>query len=170
MSPELDTIAKIHWQLFCTLTFKGENMPESVRYKILFAWLRAVAHDCRVPFRKLIWCSRLEAGEVGGRLHFHALLAGLPDGIPDDTAARFHVGSLWAKKGGGFSQVWPYAARSNMCSYILKPERADKTAHEARKFGDIAATVMLSKSCARVVAPRPIHRGDAISTLDNGAQ
>lgn len=182
MQPEFECISWVKWQLFCTLTFKGFVPVLDDQRKIAFAWLRAIAHDFKLPFHKLIWVLRLEAGDARGRLHLHALIAGLP-AERLDTYARFHIGSLWTKKSGGlhsdsrlqkggFAQIFPYDANSDCASYILKPGRVEETAYELRKFGG-CCDVMLSKSLVGFIDRGCLRNGkmkDANRTNDEAAQ
>src|SRR5205085_2043172 len=72
-------LSKIRWQIFGGLSFKTPNCPEDRRLARFFALIRSTAKDFRVHFPNLPWCLRLERGPIGGALHNHFLLAGLPD-------------------------------------------------------------------------------------------
>ena len=79
MNPEIYALSLIEWQLFASFTFKSERLADAVRLKMFFALLRRQADNFGIHFPELIWCLRTEAGEATGRLHQHALIAGLPD-------------------------------------------------------------------------------------------
>src|SRR5436309_894314 len=76
-NPEAVCLRLINWQLFSTLTFES-IVSEPIRIKMAFAWLRVLASNFRIHFHTLLWCLRQERGEIGGRLHFHSLIANLP--------------------------------------------------------------------------------------------
>jgi hypothetical protein len=78
MNPEIYALSLIEWQLFASLTFKSEKLPDAVRIKMFFALMREQADNFGVHFKQMIWCLRTEAGEATGRLHLHAIIAGLP--------------------------------------------------------------------------------------------
>lgn len=97
-------LAKVHWQLFGSFTFKSERLTDRVRVTMWFSLLREVANASQVSLQHLLWCRREELGEVGKRLHFHALIGGLP-------RKRIHLGTCfqlmrqWERVGGGHARV-----------------------------------------------------------------
>ena len=58
------TLHRVHWQLFGSLTFKSERLPDGVRQRMWFAWLRQLGRRLAVPFPRLLWCRRQELGEI----------------------------------------------------------------------------------------------------------
>ncbi|MFZ4695945.1 MAG: hypothetical protein ACOYMV_12540, partial [Verrucomicrobiia bacterium] len=74
-SPFVYVLQFVEWQFFTSLTFKSERLPERVRLSVFFAWARNVASWHNINFRHLLWCLRMEPGEITGRRHFHALIA-----------------------------------------------------------------------------------------------
>jgi len=171
-------MARVRWQLFCTFTFKGEKVPVSARATLFFSLVRETASNFGVHFSQLVWCLRLESGEASGRLHLHALIAGLPAyGISARTCLSMM--SRWERLGGGIARVRVYDAALHGASYIVKGLEqtlligtADKVnganLYEFGKFGQ-ADKVTLSKSFHRVVLGRRrlakrLHAGEGSNT------
>jgi hypothetical protein len=75
-TPVLHVLDKITWQIFATLTFKSERLPERVRLSLFFALLREFCVQFDLKFPYLLWRLRQEQGETLGRRHFRCLLAG----------------------------------------------------------------------------------------------
>lgn len=138
--------------MFATLTFSREGVSGGLRERMFFRWLRECANGCRVPFRKLLWVRRAEEGEVGHRLHFHCLIGRLPK-------AKVHVGTcfqmmrFWEGQGApaGFARVREFTSSTEGAEYLLKAIRGDDL-YESKKFFGRSAELMLSRSCAEVVA------------------
>ena len=70
-------LSRFEWQVFVTLTFVREHMPESVRRRYWFSFVRVVAGNFKRHFRRVLWLLRSEHGEQTGRFHYHALIGGL---------------------------------------------------------------------------------------------
>jgi len=79
--PNTSLLAKVPWGVFLTLSFAVENMPEVLRRKYFFAFLREVASGVGLHFHRLLWLLRPENGEQTGRRHYHALVGGLPQHV-----------------------------------------------------------------------------------------
>ena len=162
-NPELHALARIDWQLFCTFTFKSERKSDAIRQSIFFALLRTQAKVWKVHFKRLLWCLRRESGESTGRLHYHAIIAGLP---PQAVTERncLAVMSQWESLGGGIARVRAYDSSLDGLDYVLKgseltESRATRWAgdyHELTKFGG-SCDVTLSMSLVRALNGR---RGD----------
>jgi hypothetical protein len=45
MKPEIFAVSHTEWQLFTSLTFKRENLPEAVRTKMFFVLVREQADN-----------------------------------------------------------------------------------------------------------------------------
>jgi len=141
-NPELHALARIDWQLFCTFTFKSERKSDAIRQSMFFALLRTQAKVWKVHFKRLLWCLRRETGEGTGRLHLHAIIAGLP---PQAVTERncLAVMSQWESFGGGMARVRAYDSSLDGLDYVLKGSgltgsRATRWAgdyHELTKFG-----------------------------------
>ncbi len=76
--PNVSVLARVPWSLFCSFTFVRENMPEGLRRRYFFSFLRICAGDVGIHFHRLLWMLRPEAGEITGRRHYHALIGGIP--------------------------------------------------------------------------------------------
>jgi hypothetical protein len=165
-SPVVFLLSQVSWQLFCTFTFRQSKVSGRVRMTMLFSVLRALAGWHGVHFRKLLWVARLEAGELGGRVHLHSLVGGLPaDTIHRGTC--FSIMKQWEKIGGGHARCRIVANELEDVRYVLKdvPD-GGADSYEFRKFG--AATVTLSNSTEQLIASTKCARrgrvkGDADS-------
>lgn len=127
MSPEHYVANKISWQFFATLTFS--RMPsDAVKQKMLFAWLRWFSEMGRKQQTKrapgtrperLLWMVREELGEVSGRFHYHALLAGLPQHLVNVKTAMASC-AAWENQGGGMARNYIYQSDLDGADYVLK--------------------------------------------------
>ncbi len=157
MNPEIYTLSLIEWQLFLTLTFLSENLADAVRIKMFFALMREQADNFGVHFKKIIWCLRREDGELTGRGHLHALIAGLPPHALT-IATCFSFMRIWEQLGGGMARASLYSPLLDGVGYVLKGceaeyQRAGGDYYEARKFGG-NCDVMLSESIFKVIEGR----------------
>jgi len=68
----------VSWDVFATLTYR--ESPPSLDTAIIhgLAWVDMLRVLQRLPVSDFYWILRPERGEVGGRLHLHALLRVLP--------------------------------------------------------------------------------------------
>ena len=142
------TLQRVRWQFFGTLTFKSAKLPERVRLSMFFALVRTLCRWHKVPFRQCVWALRQEHGEIGGRLHFHFLIAGLPPYAVQD-ATCMSLKAQWEVLGGGMARVRKYDSREPGLEYLLKclhvPD-AGANLYEVTKFSHSADEVMLSNS------------------------
>jgi hypothetical protein len=157
MNPELFALSLIDWQLFATLTFKSDKLADAVRLKMFFALMREQADNFGVHFKETIWCLRRENGELTGRGHLHALIAGFPKHALT-TATCFAFMKIWEQHGGGMARVHLYSPLLDGVGYVLKGceleyQRAGGDFYETKKFGG-NCDVMLSESVFRVLAGR----------------
>ena len=157
MNPEIYALSLIEWQLFATLTFKSEKVADLVRIKMFFALMREQADHFGVHFKETIWCLRREDGELTGRGHLHALIAGFPEHALT-TATCFSFMRIWEGLNGGMARVSLYSPLLDGVGYVLKGgeaeyARAGGDYYEARKFGG-NCDVMLSKSIFKVIEGR----------------
>src|ERR1700678_862553 len=150
-TPEAFHIGRIGWQLFGTLTFKSERLPERVRLAMWFAFARQTGKRLSVKFPRLLWCLRQEEGESGGRRHFHCLMAGLPT-AQLCPSLNFELMALWQKLGGGWARVMRYRDDLDGVGYVLKglgyASQAEQN-YEMRKFGSEHCHLILSNSVWR---------------------
>ncbi len=142
------TLQRVHWQFFGTLSFKSARLPERVRVSMFFALVRSVCRWHKVPFRKCVWALRQEPGEIGGRLHFHFLLKGLPLYAVQD-ATSMSIKAQWERLGGGMARVRKYDSRKQGLEYTLKCLKVTDggaNLYEVGKFSHSVDGVMLSNS------------------------
>jgi hypothetical protein len=163
-NPELFPLSLVDWQLFCTFTFRQERLPERVRRAIFYALLRRMAGNSGLHLRRVMWVCRQERGETFGRLHYHALIAGLPSHYKNWITCN-SIQKLWVKFGGGHAKVSEYNPTLSGVDYILKEgdEMARSLAtrwagdhHEFTKFGG-SCDLTLSESLLRHVYQRSLH-------------
>jgi len=136
-TPETFLLARVPWQLFVTLTWAGRK-SESMRHRILFAWLRKLAEWNGIHFHRVLWLLREERGEVAGREHFHILIGGLPERALK-LGLLHSIKNQWKKEGGGWARVSPYTHGLAGVQYVLKGD-SETSSHggshyEALKFG-----------------------------------
>jgi hypothetical protein len=86
-----------------------------------------------------------EHGEIGGRLHFHFLIVGMPL-YAVQVATCMSVKSQWEILGGGMARVREYDSREQGLKYLLKFLNAGANLYEVAKFSYSADEVMLSRS------------------------
>jgi hypothetical protein len=142
------TLQRVHWQFFGTLTFKSAKLPERVRLGMFFALVRSACRWHKIPFRKCVWVLRQEHGEIGGRLHFHFLIAGLPL-YAVQVATAMSIKAQWQELGGGMARVRKFDSREQGLEYLLKDlnvTNAGANLYEVTKFSYSADEVMLSNS------------------------
>lgn len=68
--------------------------------RAVFALFRTTAKDFRASFPDLPWCVRLERGPIGGALHNHFVLAGLPEEAISSATCTTMM-ERWKEKFGG---------------------------------------------------------------------
>lgn len=147
----IHVLGLVDWQLFTTLTFKQAQLPERVRLAMAFGWLRGIAKAAHVHFKlELIWCLRLEHGELGGRLHFHALVGGLPERFPRSIRSRMQAKNSWEAFGGGMARVREFNSALSGEDYMLKDDKwllqRGADAYESAKFGSSTCQLMFSET------------------------
>jgi hypothetical protein len=147
-SPDIYVLSKIHWQIFGSLSYKSERLPERVRLSIYFAMLRETAKDFKIYFPSLPWCLRLERGEITLRLHNHFLLAGLPDHAVNEKTC-FAMMKRWESKGGGIPRIRLFNPQLGGVDYVAKCLGYDLDggdAYESAKFGSNGCELMYSQA------------------------
>jgi len=117
--PEAYRLRLLHWQLFCTLTFRNPPRNRSFSLPIVFVWLRNVAKVTEIHFKRLIWVLRFEVGPRGGRGHYHLCLAGIPSASLGRELC-LQLESVWKTQSGGLAEVALYDQARGGLDYILK--------------------------------------------------
>lgn len=119
-------------------------MREDIRRKMQIHFLRRLseigqAGRERSGFSRLEWIIREELGEATNRLHWHALVAGLPQGIITPNTCMFMMG-YWEGIGGGIARIRVYDVNRDATSYIAKgledlTMSGGANSYEVGKFG-----------------------------------
>ena len=150
----------IAWQLFVTLTFARDGLSSRIKITSFFAFVRELSSFAGVPFESCLWMLRVEAGEAGGRIHMHALIAGLPEKFCS-IANCFRLQCVWDHEvdrrapnyGGkklkmGMARIRKYDASLDGVAYCLKGLKgvSGADAYEFSKFSGDDAAVTLSNS------------------------
>jgi len=140
MSGLLTHIQRTEWQFFVTCTYRNSRtMSEAVRRPMQFQFLRRLAEfggggRRKIAFSDLQWVIREEFGEVTNRLHWHALVTGLPNGLVSENTCLYMMG-FWEGIGGGMSRIRVYDADEDGADYIAKGlESADWTTQGANGY------------------------------------
>ena len=144
-------LENMHWQFFGTLTFKSESLPQYRRMTMYFMLMRITAKRYHVHFKRLLWCLRQEQGELGGREHFHFLLAGLPESrLTNYTTAAFVLMNDWEQCGGGIARVRRYDYTRKGVAYLTKDlGTLGANRYELSKFKRETADLTLSDGLVR---------------------
>lgn len=131
MSSLLVHIQRSEWQFFATGTYKNSRtMGPKARYAMMFQWMRRLAamhggeRKGEAALRDLRFIIREEFGEQNLRLHWHALISGLPDSLVRPTTCLFMMG-YWEGLGGGMSRVRVFDAAQDGASYVVKGLEGD---------------------------------------------
>jgi len=150
-APETHALAKIRWQYFCTLTFRGRvpSPPRGIRFAQ--EWLAGVAVVARVPCRRLLWVLRPEEGESFGRFHFHCLIAGVPSATP---SFGFVIKAGWKH---GFADVRMWEAGLGALDYIAEGLDGENV-YESSKFVT-HRSLILAESLKQVVEASLVTHG-----------
>lgn len=168
-SASFEVLAKVDWQFWCTLTF-GRVRTDRVQQSMFNRWVRDAARMAGVREERLLWIKRVEAGEIGSRLHFHALMAGFP--YTDKTVTFAHsLRSLWKRAGGGWSRCYVYDPSLGALAYTHKGKERDAAGkYEAAKFSSPLSIVTWSNAVQRFLASqRRNHEGLHSALIDQHA-
>jgi len=113
-----------------------------------------------------LWCSRREAGEIGGRVHFHIIIGGLA-GKRVHPGCCFQLMRLWESIGGGMARIRVFNPALDGLGYVLKGlDGADS--YESSKFAG-RSVVRLSESCRRVVRRGSLRTASPSSSDEKSA-
>jgi len=158
-NPELHALSAVNWQYFLTLTFKSEKHCPRFGPQMFLALVRTQASSFGLHFSDLFWCLRRERGESNSRLHYHAVIAGLPSSAgPRNCPALM---SQWERIGGGHARVSQYDSTLDGLDYILKgsgltESKAQRWAGDYHELSNVGGScdVTLSGSVCRHLANR----------------
>jgi len=158
--PESELISAYRWwRIFGTGTFAGQVPSLSAQKRLVFAFLYRSAKILDVPFGGLVWCTRREHGELGGRVHYHWLIGA--SRLNPTIAHCFMLNAAWdSLPRCGFSRNRLFQSELNGVEYVTKclglPDAALRVSsggdyYEAEKFGHGSAEVTVSNTLACVV-------------------
>lgn len=159
-NPEVWALSPIPWQFFCSLTFRGIGLANPslkagvVRVTMWFSLFRAFARKFGVAQSKILWCLRQEAGEVGGRMHLHALIGGVPGGLVNDRTSMWLMHQWEHELRGGYARIRVFDPSLAGVDYTLKDLLETgidaANAYESCKFSR-SDQVLVSKSVVRLL-------------------
>jgi hypothetical protein len=146
------SLSRIRWDIFATLTFKGQVPRPAIAKRMCFRHLREAAKITSQPYCRLLIALRQEHGEKNGRLHFHYLLGGTQ--TRNAITLGHQLEHAWKGSTGGIVECRPYDRSRSGPEYItkcLKPLWIDgANGYEVGKFAQ-ADEVILSRSVAGVI-------------------
>ena len=148
----------VTWQFFGTFVFHGK-VREAIGATMFFSAMRKEASFFRVHFKQLLWCVRRESGEISGREHLHALIAGLPAYAITERSCR-GIEARWASFGGASAVVRVFNRSLDGPAYILKGLEqafdASQQGVDLKEFTKFSRSseITLSESVIRVAMSR----------------
>jgi len=152
-SPDLYLLSNVEWQFWCTFTFQRE-VSDCVQASMLHAWMRELSSYGRVLPTKLLWVCRRELGEINGRRHFHALVAGLPSWAVTQGVCWRQMRTWNKRLKGGSARVYLFERALSGVEYTLKQlDRDGAQLYECRKFGS-RSTVTLSNGLLALLSQK----------------
>jgi hypothetical protein len=155
------SLARVRWDYFATLTFKGTMPKPNIGYGMAYRWLQETAKICDVPYNRLLIALRGELGEANGRFHFHSLVGGTA--TRNYHSLQFRLIGLWKViSGNARVDVRQYDRSQAGAEYVAKCLGAN--AYELDKYS-FANTVTLSASVIRLIASLD-ERGERRCGLD----
>lgn len=160
LAPEVLQAGRVEWQLFVTLTWRGQPPRAEKRERGLRLYLRRLAVRARVPFGSLVWFAREEAGELGSRPHYHVLIAGFPSScLGFDFGVC--VGQLWE---GGWCEARLWVRGLGAVDYSLED---GANCYEGSKY---RADLPIISSPNLVVRGHGPRRGDGRQEEEDAGQ
>jgi len=147
------SLARLRWDVFGTLTFKG-SVPSTKRcFGRAWAHMHQAAELSKRPYSELLICLRPELGEEFGRFHFHYLLGGtlLANAITLSHQLEHHWFGLFGQ--GAIAKCRAYDHTLHGVEYVTKclsQGTLGKNEYELRKF-NLSDAITLSDSCFRVI-------------------
>lgn len=141
------TLARIRWDVFGTLTFKGRVPRRRIAYGHAWRHLRQAAELSARPYAGLLIALREELGEQNGRFHFHYLLGGTQTRNAITLSHRLEYG--WTGQTGAMAKIRPYDHSQAGVAYLTKC-LSGADVYEMNKFVS-ADEVTLSHSVYRVI-------------------
>jgi len=154
-NPVLHSLARVDWQFFGGLSFKSARVPERIRLSMFFGFGRRLAKLCKLYFPDLPWVLRQEAGEIGGRLHLHFLMGGLPEHFAN-LSTVFYMLDAWQRMGGGHAKITEFDRTLNGVGYVSKclGHRIGADLYESAKFGWSSCQLIQSSALVEIATSR----------------
>ena len=118
---ELFTILRIDWDIFGTLTFRGEGVSPGHAWSKVYPLFHRLAKYVRIPFGDLLTATRLETGRINGRIHLHFLAAGVGSARVRPLCRKLE--KLWSEKVGGTAEIEPFDPVRCGTFYCTKPAK-----------------------------------------------
>ncbi len=141
------TLARIRWDVFGTLTFKGCVPRRRIAYGHAWRHFRQAAELTQRPYAQLLIALREELGELNGRFHFHYLLGGTH---PRNAITLSHrLEYAWKGQTGAYAKIRPYDCSQAGVAYVTKC-LSGADVYEMNKYIS-ADAVTLSDSVYRVI-------------------
>jgi len=159
-------LSTVRWNLFCTLTVRGGAPSHALLSRSADSWLRWVAHISGKRFGRLLFVLRYEHGELGKRLHLHALMC-LPENVlsyfvvPPPYVCAAH--RRWGIGMTSFRLITDYADPA--LAYCLK-ETNGADNYEIGKTGSANSAVV--SSAAWRVAKRSLRATAPLASIPSG--
>ena len=141
------TLARLRWDVFGTLTFKGCVPRPRIAYGHAWRHFRQAAELSEQPYARLLIALREELGELNGRFHFHYLLGGTQTRNAITLSHRLEYS--WKGQTGAMAKIRPYDDSQAGVAYITKC-LSGADVYEMNKFIS-ADQVTLSHSVYRVI-------------------
>lgn len=156
-------LSRIRWDLFATLTFKGQVPRPQIARRMAYRHLREAAKISGQPYGRLLIALREEHGEKNGRFHLHYLLGGTQTSNAITFAHRLE--HQWKGSTGGIVQIRPYDRARAGVEYVTKCLTGSSwndgaNRYEVAKF-DRANEVTLSRSVTAVIRSHERMGADA---------
>lgn len=147
MKAEILHLSRIQWHYFITLTHRGEIPSDARLQRMLNGYFAEAGRIVGVRNDRLLYAVRREAGERGGRLHEHALLAADRGHSPTPQHC-YRLRHVWSDViKAGMADVRIFAGGLDSIGYLTKG--ADS--YESGKFGLDTSVVTLSDAVLRLV-------------------
>lgn len=153
-------LSLVAWQFFIGFSFRNARYCERRELARFTAALKHVAMALGVDVRALQWGLKLERGD-DGRLHFHAVLAGLPARlVTAGTCERLR--RAWLRKSGGdvkgvapqFVELFDPGREPHSLDYLAKLPDASAPYFNSPKFGVRGANMFFSDDLLALVQSR----------------
>jgi len=141
------TLARLRWDVFGTLTFKGCVPRRPVAYGHAWRHFRQASELNERPYAQLLIALRDELGELNGRFHFHYLLGGT--GTRNAITLCHRLKDAWKGQTGALAKIRPYDCSQAGVAYVTKC-LSGADVYEMNKYLS-ADQVTLSNSVYRVI-------------------